>query len=302
MPVNCSKDVAKVIDHVDNVLLHGSENEKQKLKDTFGLGDLEHDDDFASALENGPWLWQSNEFYTGYSAFYQFCDAVENAGSGNFTPGARGVGLEKALRGYASWFKNTYLPGSCASYGYWTDEDSIACFDTYNASSPIFTDMSVGNSINRQWNWLLCNEPFAYWQDGAPENNPSIVSRLVNAAYWQRQCDLFFPEEDGYTYGSAKGKTVNDVNAWTKGWSLSDTTRLIWTNGQYDPWRESGVSSDYRSGGPLRSTAQAPVQVIPSGIHCSDLLLENGAVNEGVQTVINNEVAQIKAWVEEYYK
>lgn len=52
----------------------------------------------------------------------------------------------------------------------------------------------------------------------------------------------------------------------------------------------------------MRSTAQAPVQVIPSGIHCSDLLLENGTVNEGVQTVINNEVAQIKAWVEEYYK
>lgn len=45
--MNCSKDVAKVVDHVDNVLLHGSENEKQKLKDTFGLGDLEHDDDFA---------------------------------------------------------------------------------------------------------------------------------------------------------------------------------------------------------------------------------------------------------------
>lgn len=28
------------------------------------------------------------------------------------TPGAEGVGLEKALEGYASWFKNTYLPGS----------------------------------------------------------------------------------------------------------------------------------------------------------------------------------------------
>jgi hypothetical protein len=29
--------------------------------------------------------------------------------------------------------------------------------------------------------------------------------------------------------------------------------------------------------------------------------LKNGAVNAGVQTVIDNEIAQIKAWVEEYY-
>lgn len=66
---------------------------------------------------------------------------------------------------------------------------------------------------------------------GAPKNVTSIVSRLVTAEYWQRQCSLFFPEEDGYTYGSARGKTAEDVNAWTKGWFLTNTTRLIWTNG-----------------------------------------------------------------------
>lgn len=32
---------------------------------------------FYRAIENGPWLWQSNSFYTGYSGFYQFCDAIE---------------------------------------------------------------------------------------------------------------------------------------------------------------------------------------------------------------------------------
>jgi hypothetical protein len=31
----------------------------------------------SSAIENGPWLWQSNSFYSNYSGFYQFCDAVE---------------------------------------------------------------------------------------------------------------------------------------------------------------------------------------------------------------------------------
>jgi hypothetical protein len=84
-----------------------------------------------SALENGPWLWQSNTFYTGYSSFFEFCDYVEvctfhwhfdrlrsqtdlfqNVKAGaKKTPGPEGVGLEKALAGYAKWFKEIWFPG-----------------------------------------------------------------------------------------------------------------------------------------------------------------------------------------------
>lgn len=46
MPKNCSKDVAAVIKSVDNTLLHGSNAQKQKLKESFGLQNL-RDDDFA---------------------------------------------------------------------------------------------------------------------------------------------------------------------------------------------------------------------------------------------------------------
>ena len=53
----------------------------------------------------------------------------------------------------------------CASYGYWSDEWSVACFDSYNASSPLFTDTSVDNAVDRQWEWFLCNEPFFWWQE-----------------------------------------------------------------------------------------------------------------------------------------
>lgn len=48
MPQNCSADVEKVIDYVDGVLETGTPAQIQRLKDTFGLGALEHDDDFAS--------------------------------------------------------------------------------------------------------------------------------------------------------------------------------------------------------------------------------------------------------------
>jgi hypothetical protein len=70
---------------------------------------------------------------------------------------------------------------------------------------------------------------------------------------------------------------------------------------QYDPWRTSGVSSQFRPGGELESTPQHPVQIIPGGFHCSDLRLSNAAANAGVQKVVDNEVKQIVEWTAEYY-
>jgi hypothetical protein len=95
----------------------------------------------------------------------------------------------------------------------------------------MFMDRSYGNSVNRQWYWMTCNEPFFYWQTGAPKDRPSIISRYVTAEYYQRQCGLFFPQDGNYTYGSAAGKTADDLNVGTKGWDLTNTTRLLWVNG-----------------------------------------------------------------------
>jgi hypothetical protein len=300
MPQNCSTDISLVIDHIDSILATGTSTEKHDLKAMFGLGPLA-DADFGAALENGPWLWQGNQFYTN-TGFFDFCDAVENVINSNSPiPDATGVGLEKALAGYASWFNGTFLPGWCAGYGYTDDEYDISCFDTYNASNPMFTDTSLSNTVDRQWEWMLCNEPFGYWQDGAPAGRPSIVSRTVNAEYWQRQCALFFPTAaDGFTFASAHGKTEDDVNVYTQGWNLTNSTRLIWANGGYDPWREAGVSSDFRPGGMLQATPQAPVNIVPGGFHTSDLVTKNGEVNAGCKAVIDAEVAQLKAWVEEW--
>ena len=308
MAQNCSKDISLVIDHIDGILLNGTDEEVTDLKTMFGLQTIEHNDDFAQALENGPWLWQSNQFYTNYSGFYKFCDFIENvAADGNFgnttVPDANGVGLDKALDGYAKWVNTTLLPGFCESYGYddFNGTYNTECFDTYNTSSPYFTDYTVRNAFDRQWLWMLCNEPFAYWQDGAPTERPSIVSRLVTGDYNQRQCPLWFPTEGNYSVGSVAGKTVDDINAYTGGWSVENTTRLTWTTGEFDPWRTTGVSSQFRTGGQLESTPEHPVNLIPSGIHCSDLIIRNAQANAGVQNVVNIETKQIVDWVQEFY-
>lgn len=53
MPKNCSKDVSLVIDHIDSVFLNGTAEEQYNLEAMFGLQELEHAADFASAIENG---------------------------------------------------------------------------------------------------------------------------------------------------------------------------------------------------------------------------------------------------------
>ncbi|TQN66708.1 putative extracellular serine carboxypeptidase, partial [Colletotrichum shisoi] len=224
------RDFERIIDHVDNVLVTGTDDEVYALKKKFGLQDVAHKDDFASALVGPLGYWQSIQLYSGYSAFYAMCDAVEGA-TGNFTaPNEKGAGLPKALDNYARWWSSEYLPGTCASYGVaeWQDPSNVACFDSYNETSPIYTDWTADNQFGRTWYWMLCNEPFFYWQTGAPEDRPSIVSRFVTPEYYQRQCDLFFPKQGEFTYASNSGKTVEDLNKATGGWHFTNTTRLIW--------------------------------------------------------------------------
>ncbi|PMD59013.1 uncharacterized protein K444DRAFT_531836 [Hyaloscypha bicolor E] len=301
MPKNCSKDVNLVIEYMDYIFTHRNESDQLALKKKFGLEYLKHGDDVMGVIENGPWLWQSNSFYTNYSDFYRFCDYIENVLPGaKVTPDENGVGLEKALDGYAKWTP-TFVYGYCRQFGY-KSNTTLECFDTYNASNLYFANRTVGNGADRQWNWMLCNEPFYYWQNGAPRGKPTLASRLINSPYWKRQCPIFFPTTNGYTYASAVSPDNNEhqVNKHTQGWRLENTTRLIWTNGEFDPWRTSGVSSEFRPGGPLESTKEAPLQIIPGGFHCSDLRLRNGLVNAGVQKVIDNEVSQIVKWVAEW--
>lgn len=79
-----------------------------------------------SALANGPWTWQSTQFNNvnnpdlGYTPYYRFCDYIENVWPSESrtypsettkVPGPEGVGVDKAIDGYAKWFTEYMLPG-----------------------------------------------------------------------------------------------------------------------------------------------------------------------------------------------
>ena len=129
----------------------------------------------------------------------------------------------------------------------------------------------------------------------------SVVSKFVTEKYWSDQCYLYFPQEGDNTFGIAKGLTAEDVNKYTGGWDYVDTTRLMWTLGEFDPWRAATVAAVERPQGILPSTEQHPVRIIPKAAHCGDSILANAMANAGAHQVYFDEAANMKKWVEEFY-
>ncbi|KAG0695581.1 serine carboxypeptidase S28-domain-containing protein [Suillus ampliporus] len=72
---NCSSDVEAVIAYLDGMYAANDTAGIQTLKEAFGLGDVIHVDDFASALQYNLFVWQSLQPDVGPGAmFFKFCD------------------------------------------------------------------------------------------------------------------------------------------------------------------------------------------------------------------------------------
>lgn len=146
MAQNCSSDVQAVVSYVDKVLTSSDAEAIQSLKVSFGLGNVTHPDDFAGALRNNLWDWQSLQPSSGSGAqFFLFCDALE-VKDGLPAP-AEGWGLEHAITAWSNYFKTHYYSIICPNI----DAD---CLGTYDTSQPYWTNTTVDNA-NRSWFWMV---------------------------------------------------------------------------------------------------------------------------------------------------
>ena len=137
------------------------------------------------------------------------------------------------------------------------------------------------------------------------KDQPSLLPRTFTIEASQHtQCDLLFPPDPhtGATYDQAD-LTVDDYNRWTGGWNLnSNYMRTLFVNNEFDPYREATVSSDFRPGGPLQSTDQVKVSVVPGATHGGDLNYLNALVNAGAKAVVDANIQQMAQWVAEFPK
>jgi hypothetical protein len=79
-----------------------------------------------------------------------------------------------------------------------------------------------------------------------------------------------------------------NITATYGGWNL-ETDRLWVTNAKYDPWRSASISSDQGPKEP--STTNQPIEVLPYGIHCWDLLVKNWVCSGILHRKINTDRA-----------
>ncbi|KYK59915.1 hypothetical protein DCS_01049 [Drechmeria coniospora] len=77
--------------------------------------------------------------------------------------------------------------------------------------------------------------------------------------------------------------------------------RIMFVNGEHDPYLGTTVSAKNRPGGPLVSTPNVPVWIIKNGTNCNDVVvIGNKEANPAFATVITEMVAKMKAWVDEH--
>ncbi|KZT55218.1 hypothetical protein CALCODRAFT_498923 [Calocera cornea HHB12733] len=285
MPKNCSADWQALIAHFDSIATNGTQEQQQAIKMQLGLPNVTHLDDVASALRTPMFLWQDMDPDEGAgSDFYNFCDALEVDADGKVA-GPRGFGLDATIQNFASWLA-TWSEENCAS------EDQDDCFGSYDTTNPSYTNVTI-DQADRSWSWTCCNF-VGWWEVGAPAHQPTVVSRLVTSAYDERtQCHNNFPD----AFPAVHSANTTSVNNAYGGWHIN-VDRLVFLNGNRDPWKYATVSSDYVQ---RPSSANQPIAV-SDGFHCSDLITDNGVVDSTIyqaqQTVLNS----MQQWMDEYYE
>ncbi|GAP82894.1 putative serine carboxypeptidase S28 [Rosellinia necatrix] len=284
LPRNCSADVKSVIQYIDSVLASGDEADVTTLKTRFGLSAL-RDADFADIISNPLIAWQSDQ-----DSVISFCDHIESASS-NYTrymsQSDKGVGLVAALNAYSSYVRENI---NCGKNG-------AAC-DTYDGAIAWNTPNDLEDDY-RPWMWMLCNEPFGWYQTGPPTSDgTSIIPSVLRPEHYQRRCPLAFPETNGFNAGSVLGFQAEHLNQWTKGWD-APFRRVLFVNGEHDPWKSATVAADSRPGGPIESSDEIPSLIVEKGVHVPDLVLDG---SEYQNAVIEQAVAIMGGWLNDWKK
>lgn len=74
------------------------------------------------------------------------------------------------------------------------------------------------------------------------------------------------------------------------------------SNSEFDPWRSASVSSEIRPGGPLQSTLEVPVYLLPNAVHCNDLSVRNAQANEDLRKAHEGMIKTMAGWVDDFYE
>lgn len=308
----CTSLMDRILSYIDSVFQTNG-TQVQTIKDLFGLPTMD-DESFLYEITTPVTFWSEQELGRPARQYNWLCDLIEGIESDyHLLPAGvmalltsegverRGewnsphIQMLRALHGYAEGFRQEISPALCFKDGF--------CTSKLDPENFMYSDLRVDNDDNRQYAWLQCNDLISGYIVGAPQNETSLVSRLTTAEFFLEQCALFFPNgPNGETFGAKKGRTAHMLNEYTGGWSPKNATRIIYSSGSGDVWREMGVAAQRRPGGPMQSIPEQDivVHVIETGFHHSELMTRTAEKYPEVRKVRDLEVEQICSWVQQW--
>ncbi|KIY51723.1 peptidase S28 [Fistulina hepatica ATCC 64428] len=302
-PERCSSHLVNVITTIDAVLAHGG-LPVRALKSLFGLGALEHDEDFVSVLEAPLGSWQAKcwdpEF--GSNEFDEFCATLDKPrfGAGEVNSLDRpfnhmlrqvsvsdGLSFDLAIVNYAHYIRK-HVVSQCPKKA--TIEE---CFGTYDDSK--YRETTLDQNW-RLWLFQVCTE-WGYFTTAPPDPAiPRIISKLITLEYESKICRQAFPPGKYFVVPPLPNVTV--VN------ELGDfdiaMDRLAIIDGEIDPWRPVTPHSDYAED--RLDTVLRPFKLIPNGVHHYD---EWGLLNMGdeppeIRKIHGEIIAFVMEWLKDW--
>ncbi|KAL9130213.1 MAG: hypothetical protein Q9217_001558 [Psora testacea] len=306
-PPQCIKNTQLLTNVVDNILLHkNNSNLTMELKSTFGLEDIQYDDDFANTLSLGIGGWQGRNWDPAVNdpTFSQYCGNVSSNSTlypytTTLTPTvhtllrAAGYGnqlstLTVPMLNYIGYI-NATVPGPAAASGKTLNQ----YYSNHNSS--FYALDSIDEGSWRSWPYQYCSQ-WGYLQTGSgvPANQLPLISRLLTLEYQTIICREAF--------NITQPPDTNAINKYG-GYDIA-YDRLAFIDGEVDPWR--GASPHAPAAKPRTSTTQQPFILIADAVHHWD---ENGLFpNETTPDlppppVADTQAQEIKfvgAWLEEW--
>ncbi|KAF2711862.1 peptidase S28 [Pleomassaria siparia CBS 279.74] len=296
-PPDCVSGTQLLVDVVDKIItVKNNTANISKLKNTFGLGGITDNRDFANVLTGGIYGLQGTNWDPTQNSpdFFYYCGNISSPTVVN-TPVEPLRANVTELLAYAGYENDTLAENTLLNAISYFGVTSVAAWNASGTSQDAyFTTLDadfyarddIAQQVWRSWDYQVCTE-WGYIQTGdTPADIKPLISRTLDLEYLSEFCVLAF--------NITTPPAIENVNKY--GGFEIEYPRLAIIGGNADPWRPATPLAD---NAPKRnSTTEEPVLLIAHAVHHWD---ENGVFpNETTPLIPPPQVVYAQQFIKDF--
>jgi len=260
----CGEDIVNIVSYIDNILDSGSKGDIARLYKDFGFKPNTDPNVFADTIT------------TSLSNAAQYDHLV--------TPNRTQIDDYCAIFSKAKTF--------IAKFQAYVKLVNRALSELQERPEASPANKKQGGNDENSWTWQYCTQ-FGYFQIAPSNFSSSFYSKRLNRASQVEYCKEIF----GPTIPIVNISLTERLKARLGGGSGNTQDRIVWTNGQFDPWSRLSVTEPVVVGkGRERRQVDSPVYAIGGAGHCSESFV--GGLNfPDVPKVQNRILGDLNRWL-----